>query len=232
VRVATHCTEADISAQHIAWARENGMTTIGFLMMSHMVSPAELAEQAALMESYGAQVVYAVDSAGALVPKGARERVEALRDRLEVEVGFHAHNNLGCAIGNSLAAAEAGATWLDGSLRGLGAGAGNAATEVLAAALEKAGEPLAVDVFALMDAAEDVVAPLLPRPQIVDRASLVLGYAGVYSSFLRHTERAAAKYGVDPRELLVELGRRQVVGGQEDMIIEIAAQRAERVAAS
>jgi 4-hydroxy 2-oxovalerate aldolase len=228
VRVATHCTEADISAQHIAWAREHGLTTIGFLMMSHMVEPAALAEQAALMESYGAQVVYVVDSAGALVPSGARERVEALRERLQVEVGFHAHNNLGCAVGNSLAAAEAGATWLDGSLRGLGAGSGNAATEVLAAALSKAGAPLEVDVFGLMDVAEDVVAPLLPRPQIIDRASLVLGYAGVYSSFLRHTERAAQKYGVDPRELLVELGRRKVVGGQEDMIIEVAARQAER----
>lgn len=226
VRVATHCTEADISAQHIAWAREQGMTTIGFLMMSHMLEPAALAEQAALMESYGAEVVYAVDSAGALVPDGARHRVEALRDRLSVEVGFHAHNNLGCAVGNSLAAVAAGATWVDGSLRGLGAGAGNAATEVLAAALDKAGVETGADLFALMDAAEDVVAPLLPRPQIIDRASLVLGYAGVYSSFLRHTERAAEKYGVDARELLVELGRRQVVGGQEDVIIEVAAQRA------
>jgi 4-hydroxy 2-oxovalerate aldolase len=226
VRVATHCTEADISAQHIAWAREQGMTTIGFLMMSHMLEPAALAEQAALMESYGAEVVYAVDSAGALVPDGARQRVEALRDRLEVEVGFHAHNNLGCAVGNSLAAVAAGATWVDGSLRGLGAGAGNAATEVLAAALDKAGVETGADVFALMDAAEDVVAPLLPRPQIIDRGSLMLGYAGVYSSFLRHTERAAEKYGVDARELLVELGRRKVVGGQEDMIIEVAARRA------
>jgi 4-hydroxy 2-oxovalerate aldolase len=226
VRVATHCTEADISAQHIAWAREQGMTTIGFLMMSHMLEPAALAEQAALMESYGAEVVYVVDSAGALVPDGARERAEALRDRLEVEVGFHAHNNLGCAVGNSLAAVAAGATWVDGSLRGLGAGAGNAATEVLAAALDKAGVETGADVFALMDAAEDVVAPLLPRPQIIDRGSLMLGYAGVYSSFLRHTERAAEKYGVDARELLVELGRRGVVGGQEDVIIEVAAQRA------
>jgi 4-hydroxy 2-oxovalerate aldolase len=231
VRVATHCTEADISAQHIAWAREQGMTTIGFLMMSHMIGPAELAEQAALMESYGAEVVYAVDSAGALVPDGARERVEALRGALGCEVGFHAHNNLGCGVGNSLAAVAAGAGWVDGSLRGLGAGAGNAATEVLAAALDKAGVETGADVFALMDAAEDVVAPLLPRPQIIDRASLVLGYAGVYSSFLRHTERAAEKYGVDARELLVELGRRRVVGGQEDMIIEVAAAQAARAGA-
>jgi 4-hydroxy 2-oxovalerate aldolase len=232
VRVATHCTEADISAQHIAWARENEMFAIGFLMMSHMVEPAKLAEQALLMESYGAQVVYAVDSAGALVPTGARERVEALREALTVDVGFHAHNNLGCAVGNSLAAAEAGATWLDGSLRGLGAGSGNAQTEVLAAALVKAGADVDVDVFALLDAAEDVVAPLLSRPQIVDRASVLLGYSGVYSSFLRHTERAAEKYGVDPREVLMELGRRGVVGGQEDVIIEVAAGWAERAVAS
>jgi 4-hydroxy 2-oxovalerate aldolase len=231
VRVATHCTEADISAQHLAWARENDMFAIGFLMMSHMVEPAKLAEQALLMESYGAQVVYAVDSAGALVPTGARERVEALREALTVDVGFHAHNNLGCAVGNSLAAAEAGATWLDGSLRGLGAGSGNAQTEVLAAALVKAGVDVDVDVFALLDAAEDVVGPLLSRPQIVDRASVLLGFAGVYSSFLRHTERAAEKYDVDPREVLMELGRRGVVGGQEDVIIEVAAAHAGRAVA-
>jgi 4-hydroxy 2-oxovalerate aldolase len=232
VRVATHCTEADISAQHLAWARENEMFAIGFLMMSHMVEPAKLAEQALLMESYGAQVVYAVDSAGALVPTGARERVEALREALAVEVGFHAHNNLGCGVGNSLAAAEAGATWLDGSLRGLGAGSGNAQTEVLAAALVKAGAEIDVDVFALLDAAEDVVGPLLPRPQIVDRGSVLLGYSGVYSSFLLHTERAAAKYDVDPREVLMELGRRGVVGGQEDVIIEVAAAQARRAVPS
>jgi 4-hydroxy 2-oxovalerate aldolase len=231
VRVATHCTEADISAQHIAWARENEMFAIGFLMMSHMVEPAKLAEQAQLMESYGAQVVYAVDSAGALVPTGARARVEALREALEVEVGFHAHNNLGCAVGNSLAAVEAGASWVDGSLRGLGAGSGNAQTEVLAAALDKAGVDIEVDVFGLLDVAEEIVAPLLPRPQIVDRASVLLGYSGVYSSFLRHTERAAKKYGVDSREVLLELGRRGVVGGQEDVIIEVAAAKAGRAVA-
>jgi 4-hydroxy-2-oxovalerate aldolase len=223
-RVATHCTEADISQQHLGWARERGMRAIGFLMMSHMLDPGALAGQAALMESYGAEVVYVVDSAGALVPSGAAERVAALRARLSVEVGFHAHNNLGCAVGNALAAAGAGATWLDGSLRGLGAGAGNAATEVLCAALERAGQRAATDLFALMDAAEEVVAPLLPRPQVIDRESLVLGYAGVYSSFRLHAERAAAKYGVDARELLVELGRRRIVGGQEDMIIGLAAE--------
>jgi 4-hydroxy 2-oxovalerate aldolase len=231
-RVATHCTEADISRQHLSWARENGMRAVGFLMMSHMLAPGALAEQAALMESYGADVVYVVDSAGALVPVTAAERVAALRQRLEIEVGYHAHNNLGCAVGNALAAVDAGASWLDGSLRGLGAGAGNAATEVLCAALDRAGHETNADLFALMDTAEEIVAPMLPRPQIVDRDALLLGYAGVYSSFRLHAQRAAEKYGVDAREVLLELGRRGVVGGQEDMIIEVAAQLASAVARS
>jgi 4-hydroxy 2-oxovalerate aldolase len=226
VRVATHCTEADIAQQHISWAREHGMRVAGFLMMSHMLEPAELAEQAALMESYGAHVVYVVDSAGALVPLRAAQRVAALRQRLQIEVGFHAHNNLGCAVGNSLAAADAGATWLDGSLRGLGAGAGNAATEVLCGALVRSGYETNADLFALADAAEETVAPLLPRPQIIDRESLVIGFAGVYSSFRLHAERAAQKYGVDAKDVLVELGRRRTVGGQEDTIIEVAAEMA------
>jgi 4-hydroxy 2-oxovalerate aldolase len=223
VRVATHCTEADVAQQHIGWAREHGLDVVGFLMMSHMLEPAALAEQAALLESYGAGVVYVTDSAGALVPAGAAARVAALRGRLSVPVGFHAHNNLGCGVGNALAAADAGATWLDGSTCGLGAGAGNAATEVLVAALERAGHETGIDVLALMDAAEDVVRPLLPRPQTIDRTALTLGYAGVYSSFLRPAERAAERYGVDARAVLLELGRRGVVGGQEDMIIDVAA---------
>jgi 4-hydroxy 2-oxovalerate aldolase len=222
-RIATHCTEADIAQQHIGWCREQGMRTIGFLMMSHMVEPAPLADQAALMEEYGAEVVYVVDSAGALLPDGAAARVTALRERLACEVGFHAHNNLGCAIGNALAAAEAGASWLDGSLCGLGAGAGNAQTEVLCAALTRAGYRTDVDAFALSDGAEEVVIPLMPRPQVIDRAALALGFAGVYSSFLLHAERAAEKYDVDARDVLVELGRRRMVGGQEDMIIDVAA---------
>jgi 4-hydroxy 2-oxovalerate aldolase len=229
-RVATHCTEADISQQHIAWAREHDMRVTGFLMMSHMLEAAQLAEQAKLMASYGAHTVYVVDSAGALLPDGVRERVRALRGAVDCDVGFHAHNNLGCAIGNSLAALEVGATWVDGSVRGLGAGAGNAATEVLCAALDRAGYETGVDVFALMDVAEDVVAPLLPRPQTVDRSAITIGYAGVYSSFLLHAERAAGKYEVDVRTLLLELGRRKIVGGQEDIIIEVAAaMAAERV---
>jgi 4-hydroxy 2-oxovalerate aldolase len=225
-RIATHCTEADVAQQHIPWAREAGMFVIGFLMMSHMIEPEALAAQAKLMDSYGANVVYVVDSAGALIPTGAVARVEALLDAVECKVGFHAHNNLGCGVANAVAAADAGASWVDGSCRGLGAGAGNAATEVLCAALDRAGHETGVDIFALMDVAEEVVAPFMPRPQIVDRASLTLGYAGVYSSFLLHAETAAEKYGVDARELLMELGRRGTVGGQEDMIIEVAAELA------
>lgn len=224
-RVATHCTEADIAEQHIGWAAQHGMLAVGFLMMSHMLEPAPLAEQARLMESYGAQVVYVVDSAGALVPASAAARVAALRDALDprTAVGFHAHDNLGCGVGNALAGVEAGATWLDGSLRGLGAGAGNAQLEVLAAALERSGHETAAELFPLMDVAEDVVAPLMPRPQVIDKSALSIGYAGVYSSFLLHAERAGAKFGVEPRAVLMELGRRRIVGGQEDMIIDAAA---------
>ncbi len=227
-RVATHCTEADIAEQHIGWAAENGMHAVGFLMMSHMLEAPQLVEQARLMESYGARVVYIVDSAGAMVPATAAARVAALREALapETDVGFHAHNNLGCGVGNALAAAAAGATWLDGSLRGLGAGSGNAQLEVLAAALERSGHATNAQLFPLMDVAEDVVAPLMPRAQIIDRSALSLGYAGVYSSFLLHAERAGAKFGVEPRAVLMELGRRRIVGGQEDMIIDAAAELA------
>jgi 4-hydroxy 2-oxovalerate aldolase len=229
-RVATHCTEADIAEQHLTWAAEHDMRAVGFLMMSHMLEPPALATQARLMESYGAHIVYIVDSAGALVPAGAAARVAALREALApaTAVGFHAHNNLGCGVGNALAAVDAGASWLDGSLRGLGAGAGNAQLEVLAAALERSGHTTSADLFALMDVAEDVVAPLMERPQIVDRGALSIGYAGVYSSFLLHAERAGAKFGVEPRAVLMELGRRRIVGGQEDMIIDAAAQLAAR----
>jgi 4-hydroxy-2-oxovalerate aldolase len=227
-RVATHCTEADISEQHIGWAVEHGMTAVGFLMMSHMLEPAALAEQARLMESYGAAVVYVVDSAGALVPAGAAARVAALREALSCEVGIHTHNNLGCGVANVLAGVAAGAGWADGSLRGLGAGAGNAPTEVLATALERDGVTTGVDLFALMDVAEELAAPLMTAPQIIDRDGLTIGYAGVYSSFLLHARRAADKFAVDPREILVELGRRGVVGGQEDMIIDVAAGLARR----
>jgi 4-hydroxy 2-oxovalerate aldolase len=227
-RIATHCTEADIAQQHIGWARSAGMWTIGFLMMSHMIEPAQLVDQALLMESYGANVVYVVDSAGALVPRGAAERVLALRDRLECDVGFHAHNNLGCAVGNTLAATDAGATWVDGSLCGLGAGAGNAQTEVLCAALTRGGHDCGVDLMRLLDAA-DIAAPLLTRSPSVDRAALLVGYAGVYSSFLLHAERASEKYSVPLGDVLLELGKRRVVGGQEDAIIDVAAELASSV---
>jgi 4-hydroxy 2-oxovalerate aldolase len=223
VRVATHCTEADLAAQHLSWAREDGIATVGFLMMSHLLEPADLADQAALMESYGAEVVYVVDSAGAMAPGGARRRVAALRERIDVAIGFHAHNNLGCAVGNSIAAVEAGATVLDGSLCGLGAGSGNAQTEVLAAALMREGQAVDVDLVKLIDAAEQTVAPLVPRPLVIDGAALMLGYAGVYSTFLEDAERAGEKYGVDPRDILVEVGHQGVRGGEEHLIDKIAA---------
>ena len=228
VRIATHCTEADIAVQHIGLARELGMETLGFLMMAHMIEPDDLVEQAKVQEASGAQAVYVTDSAGALRPDGVRRRVSALRDALdpETKVGIHCHNNLGLGIGNSLAAIEEGAEYVDGCLGGLGAGAGNAQTEVLAAVLELEGYETGVDVYKIMDAAEDVVRPMMQRPQIIDRASLVLGYAGVYSSFLLHTYRAAAKFNIEPRDILMELGRRKVVGGQEDSIIDLASELA------
>jgi 4-hydroxy-2-oxovalerate aldolase len=222
IRVATHVTEADIAEQHIRLARDLDMVVVGFLMMSHMAPPAILAEQASLMEEYGAQVVYVVDSAGALLPEGVRERVALLRERLTIEVGFHAHNNLGLSIGNSLAAVDAGATYLDGSLRGFGAGAGNAPTEVLVAVLHRAGYETGVDLASILEVAELEARPLLTNPGEIDSASLMLGYAGVYSSFLLHARRAAERFGVDVLEILAELGRRKVVGGQEDSIIDVA----------
>lgn len=228
VRVAVHCTEADCAEQPVVWAREQGMRVMCFLMMSHKLEPAALAEQARKLESYGAQVVYVVDSAGAMVPAHAGARVAALRESISADIGFHAHNNLGVGVANALTAAEQGATYIDGSLRGLGASAGNAQTEVLAAAFERAGWDTGVDLFGLVDIAERVVAPLMSEPQIIDETALILGYAGVYSTFFHPTKRAARKYGVAGRDILVELGRRGVIGGQEDMIIDVAAELAGR----
>ncbi|TMM00174.1 MAG: 4-hydroxy-2-oxovalerate aldolase [Actinobacteria bacterium] len=225
VRIATHCTEADISEQHFAMGAELGLETIGFLMMSHMLEPERLAEQAALMASYGASCVYIVDSAGALVPEGVRARVEAVAARVPA-VGFHAHDNLGLAIGNTVAAIEAGASQVDGCLRGLGAGAGNAATELLAAVLDRMDVACGLDVFALSDAAEHVVKPLMPFQPFPDRESLAIGYAGVYSTFLLHAKRHGERLGLDPREILVELGRRGAVAGQEDWIVDVALELA------
>ncbi|MBU3666535.1 MAG: 4-hydroxy-2-oxovalerate aldolase [Chthoniobacterales bacterium] len=223
VRVATQCTEADVSEQHFGMAKEMGLETAGFLMMSHMRPPEFLAEQARLMESYGCDCVYVVDSAGALLPESAAARVRALKGALtKAKVGFHAHNNLGLGIGNTLAALEAGADWVDGTLRGLGAGAGNAATEVLAAVLDKLGCNPGLDVFRLLDAAEFVLAPMMPFQPIPDRDAVAIGYAGVYSTFLLHAKRLGEKYGVDPLAILVELGRRKTMAGQEDMILDVA----------
>ncbi len=226
VRIATHVTEADVSKQHIESAKEMGLEVVGFLMMAHMGSPEKILEQAKLMESYGADVVYATDSAGALLPHEVTERIELLVKELDIDVGFHAHNNLGLAMANTLAAVEAGATYVDGSARALGAGAGNTQTEVMAAVLEKAGYETGIDVFKIMDVAEDIIAPILEVPQIIDRDSLTLGYAGVYSSFKLFAQREGKRYGIEPREILIELGRQGVVGGQEDMVADVAAEMA------
>jgi 4-hydroxy 2-oxovalerate aldolase len=226
VRIATQCTEADISQQHFGMAKEMGLEAVGFLMMSHMRPPEFLAEQALLMESYGADCVYVVDSAGALLPDGAEARVRALKEALKIQVGFHAHNNLGLGVGNTLAAVDAGADQVDGTLRGLGAGAGNAATELIAATLDRLGFEHEWDVFALLDAAEFVVAPFMPFQPIPDRDSIAIGYAGVYSTFLLHAKRLGKQYNVDPLEILVELGRRKAVAGQEDWILDVTLELA------
>jgi 4-hydroxy 2-oxovalerate aldolase len=202
------------------------MEAVGFLMMAHMRPPEVLVQQARLMESYGADCVYIVDSAGAMLPQDAHARVKALKDALSIQVGFHAHNNLGVAIGNSLAALEAGADQLDGCLRGLGAGAGNAPTELLAAVLDKMGLNPGLDVYKLMDAAEYVIAPMIPYQPIPSRDAITIGYAGVYSTFLLHAQRAGERYGIDPRAILTELGRRQAVAGQEDWILDVALELA------
>jgi 4-hydroxy-2-oxovalerate/4-hydroxy-2-oxohexanoate aldolase len=224
IRVATHCTEADVAEQHIGMASEMGLDTVGFLMMAHMIEPEKLLEQARLMESYGANCIYATDSAGYMLPDDVTARISLLRKELksETELGFHGHHNLAMAVANSLAAVAAGARRIDGSAAGLGAGAGNTPLEVFVAVLDRMGADHGVDLYKIMDVAEDLIVPMMDRPIRVDRDALTLGYAGVYSSFLLFAQRAAQKYGVSSRDILVELGRRDTVGGQEDMIEDLA----------
>lgn len=234
LRVATHCTEADVSVQHIGMSRKLGVDTVGFLMMAHMLPPDKLVEQAKIMQEYGAQCVYVTDSAGFLLPDDVRSRVGALRDALdaEVEVGFHGHHNMAMGIANSLAAIEVGAVRIDSACAGLGAGAGNTPTEVLVACCNRLGIDTGIDLWGVMDVAEDLVTPMMDEPVRVSRDALVLGYAGVYSSFLLFAKRAGAKYGISSRDILVEAGRRKTVGGQEDMIediaLDLARERAEK----
>lgn len=231
VRIATHCTEADVAEQHIRAAKEMGLFTVGFLMMAHLTSVDRLVEEALKMESYGADVVYATDSAGAMLPKDVTEKISALKNALKVPIGHHSHNNLGVAIANSLAAIEAGATYIDGSLSGLGAGAGNTSTETLVAALNRSNIEHNADLYKTMDASTNALIPVLEskglHPQ-TNLDALMIGYSGVYSSFMLHARRASTRFGVDVRDILMELGRRKAVGGQEDWIIEVAHEMSQK----
>ncbi|WP_399628540.1 4-hydroxy-2-oxovalerate aldolase [Sporosarcina sp. SG10008] len=226
VRVATHCTEADVSEQHIKAARSLNMDTVGFLMMAHRTTPENLLEEAKKMEAYGAQTIYVVDSAGALTMDGVRQRVSLFKENLGVSVGFHAHNNLSLGVANSIVAIEEGAMRIDASLAGMGAGAGNAALEQLIAVMNKLEIPHNLDLYKAMDAAENIMKPMMPRPIQIDRLSLTLGYTGVYSSFLLFAERAGKEYGVDARDILTRLAELEAVGGQEDWIITVAQELA------
>lgn len=236
IRVATHCTEGDVAEQHITMARKMAMDTVGFLMMAHMNTPEGLVKQAKLMESYGANCIYVTDSAGYMLPDDVRVRIDAVRQALkpETELGFHGHHNMAMGVANSIAAIEAGANRIDAAAAGLGAGAGNTPLEVLVAVLDRMGVQTGVDVWKIQDVAEDLVVPIMDFPIRIDRDALTLGYAGVYGSFLLFAKRAEAKYGIPARELLIELGRRKMVGGQEDMIedaaLTLSRERKERAA--
>jgi 4-hydroxy-2-oxovalerate/4-hydroxy-2-oxohexanoate aldolase len=238
IRVATHCTEADVSEQHISLSRKMGLDTVGFLMMAHMVEPQKILEQALLMESYGANCLYVTDSAGYMLPGDVTARIGLLREKLkpETELGFHGHHNLSMGVANSIAAVEAGARRIDGACGGLGAGAGNTPTEVFVAVCNRMGIETGVDVFKASDVAEDLIQPILDFAIRIDRNALTLGYAGVYSSFLLFAQRAEKRYGIPAREILLELGRRKMVGGQEDMIedaaLTMARERREKAAAA
>ena len=235
VRIATHCTEADVSAQHFGIARELGLETVGFLMMAHATPPENLAKQARIMADAGCQCVYVVDSAGALIMEDVSDRVSALVAELgdDAQVGFHGHQNLSLGMANSILAVRAGAVQIDGCTRAFGAGAGNTPTEVLAAVCERLGYRTGIDVFEIIDVAEDIVRPVMDSEPVVDRMSLLMGYAGVYSSFLKHANRVAARYDVPGPEILLRAGKRQLVGGQEDLLIDIALEIvAEREAVS
>lgn len=228
IRIATHCTEADISRQHIEYGRNKGLDVVGFLMMAHMLPTAALVEQAKLMEQYGANCVYVTDSAGALLMEETRERITAMREALSCQVGFHNHHNLGLGVANSVIAAQCGAHRIDGSLAGMGAGAGNCPLEVLVAVFDRLGIEHGAKLYPLVDGADQLVRPIMRRPVQVDGNSLMLGYAGVYSSFLLHAEKAGAQFGVDPRDLLVAVGERKLIGGQEDLIADVALDLASR----
>lgn len=221
-RIAAHCTEADLTERFIAFARNAGKTAYGVLMMSHMASPELLVEQAQKMEAYGAETLVIMDSAGYYLPDDVRARIERLVERLSIPVGFHAHNNLGCAIANSIAAVEVGARMLDGCARGFGAGAGNAQLEVLIAVLHRLGYTTGVDLYKTLDLADYAEAQLMETVPTISSTSVVSGLAGVFSGFLKPANRIAAEYGVDARDIFFELGRRGIVAGQEDLILEVA----------
>ena len=228
IRVATHCTEADVSEQHIGLARKMGLDTVGFLMMAHMISAEDLLKQALLMESYGANCIYCTDSAGYMMPHDVTERIALLRAKLkpETELGFHGHHNLALGVANSMSAVAAGANRIDGSAAGLGAGAGNTPLEIFAAVMDRMGAVTGVDIFKLMNVAEEKIVPMMDQIVRVDRDSLTLGYAGVYSSFLLFAKRAGAKYGVPSQDILLEMARRKAIGGQEDLIEDVAMELA------